>query len=160
MVWCSQATSHYLSQCLPSFMSPYGITVRWLAYIFTINVCDIYLTKIFVLYIAHMVSLSFLADDEEVYYNVVYGSTCKWILESWCEIWHWEYNSALLLLQAVWCPLQLNIYPKWPEIVFCRRQHHFDSNQRTCNMTGKFIVIPCGSRLTLVREEFLTKPLI
>ena len=26
MAWCHQATSHYLSQCWPRFMSPYGIT--------------------------------------------------------------------------------------------------------------------------------------
>ena len=26
MAWCHQATSHYLSQCWPSSMSPYGIT--------------------------------------------------------------------------------------------------------------------------------------
>ena len=26
MAWCPQATSHYLSQCWPSSMSPYGIT--------------------------------------------------------------------------------------------------------------------------------------
>ena len=26
MAWCRQATSHYLSQCWPRFMSPYGIT--------------------------------------------------------------------------------------------------------------------------------------
>ena len=26
MVWCCQATSHYLSQCWPSSTSPYGIT--------------------------------------------------------------------------------------------------------------------------------------
>ena len=25
MAWCHQATSHYLSQCWPSFMSPYGV---------------------------------------------------------------------------------------------------------------------------------------
>ena len=25
MAWCSQATNHYLSQCWPRFMSPYGI---------------------------------------------------------------------------------------------------------------------------------------
>ena len=25
MAWCHQATSHYLSQCWPSFLSPYGI---------------------------------------------------------------------------------------------------------------------------------------
>ena len=26
MAWCHQATSHYLSQCWPRYMSPYGIT--------------------------------------------------------------------------------------------------------------------------------------
>ena len=26
MAWCCQATSHYLSQCLPKYMSPYSIT--------------------------------------------------------------------------------------------------------------------------------------
>ena len=26
MAWCCQATSHYLSQCWPSFLLPYGIT--------------------------------------------------------------------------------------------------------------------------------------
>ena len=26
MAWCRQATSHYLSQCWPRFMSPYGVT--------------------------------------------------------------------------------------------------------------------------------------
>ena len=30
MTWCRQATSHYLSQCWSSFMSPYNITSpRW-----------------------------------------------------------------------------------------------------------------------------------
>ena len=26
MAWCRQATSHYLNQCWPSFLSPYGVT--------------------------------------------------------------------------------------------------------------------------------------
>ena len=31
MDWCHQATSHYLSQCWPSSMPPYGVTIlRWL----------------------------------------------------------------------------------------------------------------------------------
>ena len=33
MAWCRQATSHYLSQCLHSYISPYGVTspqrVKW-----------------------------------------------------------------------------------------------------------------------------------
>ena len=30
MAWCRQATSHYLSQCWPSSLSPYGVTrLQW-----------------------------------------------------------------------------------------------------------------------------------
>ena len=30
MAWCRQATSHYLSQCWPRFMSPYSVTMpQW-----------------------------------------------------------------------------------------------------------------------------------
>ena len=33
MAWCRQATSHYLSQCWPSSMSPYGVTrPQWVNY--------------------------------------------------------------------------------------------------------------------------------
>ena len=43
MAWCRQATSHYQSQCWPSFMSPYGSTRPqwvndWLNYIY-IYIC-------------------------------------------------------------------------------------------------------------------------
>ena len=35
MAWCHQATSHYLSQCRPKSLSPYGITSpQW------VNACD------------------------------------------------------------------------------------------------------------------------
>ena len=34
MAWCRQATSHYLSQCWPRSMSPYGITrPQWVKYV-------------------------------------------------------------------------------------------------------------------------------
>ena len=32
LAWCRQATSHYLSQCWPKFLSPYGVTrPRWVS---------------------------------------------------------------------------------------------------------------------------------
>ena len=38
MAWCRQATSHYLSQCWPSSMSPYGVTrPQWVNNINPIN---------------------------------------------------------------------------------------------------------------------------
>ena len=34
MAWCSQATSHYLSQCWPRSLSPYGVTrPQWVKFI-------------------------------------------------------------------------------------------------------------------------------
>ena len=36
MAWCHQATSHYLSQCGPSSMSPYGVTrPKWVTNLWT-----------------------------------------------------------------------------------------------------------------------------
>ena len=38
MAWCRQATSHYLSQCWPRFMSPYGVTrPQWVKISFPLN---------------------------------------------------------------------------------------------------------------------------
>ena len=39
MAWCRQATSHYLSQCWPRSLSPYGITrPQWVNWVVTISV--------------------------------------------------------------------------------------------------------------------------
>ena len=38
MAWCRQATSHYLSQCWPRSLSPYGVTrPQW------VKVCNLYM---------------------------------------------------------------------------------------------------------------------
>ena len=38
MAWCRQATSHYLSQCWPRSMSPYGVTrPQWVNLRFSLN---------------------------------------------------------------------------------------------------------------------------
>ena len=41
VAWCHQATSHYLSQCWPRFMSPYGVTrpqwVKFMSISFTLG---------------------------------------------------------------------------------------------------------------------------
>ena len=40
MAWCRQATSHYLNQCRPRYMSPYGVTrPQWL--ISSVHICCI-----------------------------------------------------------------------------------------------------------------------
>ena len=41
MAWCRQATSHYLSQCWPRFLSPYGITrPQWVKFTGCIDYCS------------------------------------------------------------------------------------------------------------------------
>ena len=50
MAWCRQVTSHYLDQCWPRFMSPYGIT-QWVKTSLThwgrvMHICIAYLTII------------------------------------------------------------------------------------------------------------------
>ena len=58
MAWCRQATSHYLSQCWPSSMSPYGVTrpqwVKWkrpLMLYFVVRAESIILMALMVLYL-------------------------------------------------------------------------------------------------------------
>ena len=46
MAWCHQATSHYLSQCWPRSLSPYGVTrPQWVKRIFFIETF-VFLTEI------------------------------------------------------------------------------------------------------------------
>ena len=54
MAWCCQATSHYLSQCWPRSMSPYGVTrpqwvkLRWFSF---------YISKCCLENVSHFLSL-------------------------------------------------------------------------------------------------------
>ena len=42
MAWCRQATSHYLSQCWPRSMSPYGVTrPQWVIFSYNITVFEL-----------------------------------------------------------------------------------------------------------------------
>ena len=46
MAWCHQATSHYLNQCWPSALSPYGVTrPQWVKFIATCRSCVIYVRE-------------------------------------------------------------------------------------------------------------------
>ena len=51
MAWCRQATSHYLSQCWPSSLSPYGVTrPQWVKSLISsprLTMCSIFVNNIF-----------------------------------------------------------------------------------------------------------------
>ena len=58
MAWCRQATSHYLSQCWPRSMSPYGVTwPRW------VNVWCLFDTKQYLYLLSYMKT-----DDTGIWY--------------------------------------------------------------------------------------------
>ena len=58
MAWCRQATSHYLSQCWPSSLSPYGITrPQW------VNPCVLDLTHGGPLTSDHKLTIPILSAD-------------------------------------------------------------------------------------------------
>ena len=70
MAWCRQATSHYLSQCWPSSMSPYGVTrpqwVNWV--IFNL------VSKIDILSISCEIALWWILQ-EPLWYSVNIGTS-------------------------------------------------------------------------------------
>ena len=48
MAWCRQATSHYLSQCWPSSLSPYGVTrPQWVNYVHYTSITKTSITIIY-----------------------------------------------------------------------------------------------------------------
>ena len=53
MAWCHQATSHYLNQCWPNFMTPYGITmchneISWEHYVVMNNLIPFWHMHLFI----------------------------------------------------------------------------------------------------------------
>ena len=54
MAWCRQATSHYLSQCWPRSLSPYGVTrPEWVKAVHVPKICW-WLCRLFIVLCLHM----------------------------------------------------------------------------------------------------------
>ena len=101
MAWCHQATSHYLSQCWPRSLSPYGVTrPQWLKS-------------------SHCNSFEDLAPVDFIYGCLIF----KWIAETWlwwhvsstvnptmAASWHDLFNAYLLTL--IWGPYYSPIHVK------------------------------------------------
>ena len=118
MEWCRQATSHYLIQCWPSSMSPYGVTrPQW------VNACDDFQSTVTVFKKCQELRnlMAELPDYADQFLNMI----CK-ILQEYKETCHSTYKSkeemfyvALvaimettilvpdLLLHLTWCNLQV-----------------------------------------------------
>ena len=74
MAWCHQATSHYLIQCWPSFMSPYGVTrPQWVNHL-NVEVLSGN-TQVYFHFISFLVDE--LAQDVEILPHIQYHG-CWW----------------------------------------------------------------------------------
>ena len=74
MAWCRQATSHYLSQCWPSSMSPYGVTrPQWVNFNHKMHcsciaegfLCWFVMREVYCLFIVHVGLTSTMASTPD-----------------------------------------------------------------------------------------------
>ena len=109
MAWCRQATSHYLSQCWPSSMSPYGVTrPQWV----NCTISGAYRNL-------ETWAKTFLCFDTRdtniliINFNWLSGIIPSIFLAFWFEpFWCWNRNIRVWLSQChgCWCPGPLRLY--------------------------------------------------
>ena len=78
MAWCRQATSHYLSQCWPRFMSPNGVSKpQW------VNVAK-YKTHHNSNYGNYMLFFCYIMIFRPIFHLIYYsGTSCQWKKIAW-----------------------------------------------------------------------------
>ena len=81
MTWCCQATSHYLSQCWPRSLSPYGvIRPKWVNF----TIFDIVKT----------LAICWISE------SYLTGVTTALLWETW-QIWQWFSGSILFFMKMI-----------------------------------------------------------
>ena len=66
MAWCRQATSHYLSQCWPRSLSPYGVTrLQWVNWLETAKTIT-HTTTWFIILIVEFIKMHVAKFREEI----------------------------------------------------------------------------------------------
>ena len=84
MAWCRQATSHYLSQCWPRSLSPYGITrLQWVNWCFhySLTVLSV-ISKLgnTYLYDVHFISIFNTLGPSDALWRQISGSTLAQVM--------------------------------------------------------------------------------
>ena len=80
MAWCRQAPSHYLSQCWPSSMSPYGVTrPQWVNQTFWKNFSEIWI-KIQKLYFKKIHLICHLQNVTHFLNVIIHSTRVTWYL--------------------------------------------------------------------------------
>ena len=80
MAWCRQATSHYLSQCWPRSLSPYGLTrPQWV--LIAVKICLLFQSvqcPMMALYHFHVSKVSNFPRGWNLYWNIWLESPLTW----------------------------------------------------------------------------------
>ena len=98
MAWCHQATSHYVSQCWPRFMSPYGVTrPQWVK---TLAMRWTQIKKVLTLTLL-IIWPSFFKENSRMLKGISMAIKCKTAVTP--LLTHWSYCS-LALSHRYWVP--------------------------------------------------------
>ena len=82
MAWCRQATSHYLSQCWPRSLSPYGVTrPQWVKQMGLLFFLDSFIFSNIVHYKCNIEVQYFCVKLVQCVFSL---HTAQWILMTWC----------------------------------------------------------------------------
>ena len=89
MAWCRQATSHYLSLCWPSSMSPYGVTrPHWIKFE-TRASKNLFLHPYFLIGLWRVVRISASLIKHNLWGAINFGLHTKYVKYEWfwCSVW-------------------------------------------------------------------------
>ena len=102
MAWCRQATSHYMSQCWPRSLSPYGVAKpQWVKYWVRMDSCD---------------TFSSTYQDCSVTHSSTYRRVLVWLLVSYCGV-NTECQSLTIIKKQVLClsyNISISVYVIFP----------------------------------------------
>ena len=142
MAWCRQATSHYLNQCWPRSLLPYGITwPQWVKLTnehdtqdctkrqYTYNKCPIAHLS-WASYGVYIVSV--LGQNGYHYTYIIFWCTCFPQVRCWlCVIWP-ELNCTPVNL--AWVSLDLAFNTSTQKVLCCKRYQYISESYCSVNL--------------------------
>ena len=116
MAWCHQATSHYLSQCWPRYLSPYGITrPQWvkclsvLHLLKTLQGLELGLQVLYsIIYCTDATHLCWYSDNEVHWFNIETAESC--FLENEFHILSVSTPGVNIFINSLWLGISTQLY--------------------------------------------------
>ena len=106
MIRCCQATSHYLSQCWPSYLMSYGVTCHSFNWLYSLHRQAI-----------SGYAIDFVSSTIRVFLKKHFPDLCCCSLEESYEIWARKSSFVCLYTTEGWNPMNLRVnclQPKYP----------------------------------------------